>query len=281
MINVNNKKILQGYFSFYGLSSHCINEAMHAIDKLEKVGVAETRKTMAEKGIGANTIDDIINFASINKSINETMEYLRSCKVDNELFLQGVDELEQVIGHMNSLGIPQESYKINLGIVRGLDYYTGTIYETTLIDYPGIGSICSGGRYDNLTSFFGDKKMPGVGISIGLTRLFSQLLKAGIIKTGPSTTALVLITSMDKNLMSYYFNIATLLRDSGIKTEVYFDSKKLGDQLKYASKKGFRFAIIAGNDEVNKNSVQIKNLETGEQNFVNLNDVCSEVSKIM
>src|SRR3989344_7809715 len=112
MINVNNKKILQGYFSFYGLSSHCINEAMHAIDKLEKVGGAETRKTMAEKGIGADTIDNIINFASINRPINETIEYLRSCKVDNELFLQGVDELEQVIGHMNSLGIPQESYKI-------------------------------------------------------------------------------------------------------------------------------------------------------------------------
>ena len=279
MIGVNNRKILQGYFSFYGLSSHCIGEAMHAIDKLEKVGVDETRKIMAEKGISAEIIDGIINFASINKPINETIEYLRSCKVDNELFLQGVDELVQVIGHMDAFGIPMENYKINLGIVRGLDYYTGTTYETTLIDYPEIGSICSGGRYDNLTGFFGDKKMPGVGISIGLTRLFSQLLKTGILKAGSATVAPVLVTSMDKSLMSYYFKIATLLRNNGIKTEVFFDSKRIGDQLKYASKKGFKFAIIAGNDEVSKDGVQVKNLETGEQRFVNLNDVCSEVSK--
>ncbi|KKR37901.1 MAG: Histidine-tRNA ligase [Parcubacteria group bacterium GW2011_GWF2_40_10] len=277
MIGVNNRKILQGYFSFYGLTNHCINEAMHAIDKLEKVGVDKTRETMAEKGIGADIIDGIINFAGINKPINEIMEYLRSCKIDNELFLQGVDELEQVIGHMATLGIPQDSYKVNLGIVRGLDYYTGTIYETTLVDYPEIGSICSGGRYDNLTSFFGDKKMPGVGISIGLTRLFSQLLKTGILKTGPATVAPVLVTSMDKSLMSYYFKIATLLRNSGIKTEVFFDSKRIGDQLKYASKKGFKFAIIAGNDEVNNDGVQVKNLETGEQRFSGLDDICAEV----
>ena len=279
IIGVNNRKILQGYFSFYGLSSHCINETMHAIDKLEKVGADETRKTMAGKGISSNIIDGIINFASINKPINETIEYLRSCKVDNELFLQGIDELEQVIGHMDAFGIPQENYKINLGIVRGLDYYTGTIYETTLIDYPEIGSICSGGRYDNLTGCFGDKKMPGVGISIGLTRLFSQLLKVGILKAGPATVAPVLITSMDKSLMPYYFKVATLLRSRDIKTEVFFDSKKIGDQLKYASKKGFKFAIIAGNDEASKDGVQLKTLETGEQRFVNLNDVCSEINK--
>lgn len=279
MIGVNNRKILQGYFSFYGLSSHCINEAMHAIDKLEKVGVGETRKIMAEKGISADIIDGIINLAGINKPINETMQYLRSCKASNELFLQGVDELEQVVGHMDALGIPQENYRINLGIVRGLDYYTGTIYETTLIDYPEIGSVCSGGRYDNLTGFFGDKKMPGVGISIGLTRLFSQLIKAGILKTGPATVAPVLVTSMDKSLMSYYFKVATLLRDSGIKTEVFFDSKKIGDQLKYASKKGFKFAIIAGTNEVNENSVQLKNLGTGEQQTVSLNNLCLEAGR--
>ena len=277
MIGVNNRKILQGYFSFYGLSSHCINEAMHAIDKLEKFGIDKTRETMAEKGIGADIIDGIIKFAGINKPINETMEYLRSCKIDNELFLQGINELEQVIGHMDALGIPQDNYKVNLGIVRGLDYYTGTIYETTLIDYPEIGSICSGGRYDNLTGFFGDKKMPGVGISIGLTRLFSQLLKAGILKAGPATVAPVLVTSMDKSLMPYYFKVATLLRDNGIKTEVFFDSKRIGDQLKYAGKKGFKFAIIAGNDEVSNDGVQVKNLETGEQRFVSMDDVCAEI----
>lgn len=279
MIGVNNRKILQGYFSFYGLSSHCINEAMHAIDKLEKIGVEDTKKVMAEKGISTGIIDGIINLAGVNKPINETIHYLRSCKINNELFSQGIDELEQVIGHMDALGIPRENYRINLGIVRGLDYYTGTIYETTLIDYPEIGSICSGGRYDNLTGFFGDKKMPGVGISIGLTRLFSQLLKVGVLKAGPATVAPVLVTSMDKTLMPYYFKIATLLRDNGIKTEVFFDSKKIGDQLKYASKKGFKFAVIAGTDEINENSVQLKNLVTGEQQTVSLNNLCAEAGR--
>lgn len=279
MIGVNNRKILQGYFSFYGLSSHCINKAMHAIDKLEKVGVDETRKTMAENGVSESVVSDVINFVNIDKSTNEIIEYLHSCKMNNELFLSGVKELEKVIGYMDALGVPRDNYKINLGIVRGLDYYTGTIYETTLIDCPEIGSICSGGRYDNLTGFFGDKKMPGVGISIGLTRLFSQLLKTGVLKAGSATIAPVLITSMDESLMSYYFKIATMLRNNGIKTEVFFDSKKIGDQLKYASKKGFKFAIIAGNDEVSQDGVQLKTLETGKQCFVNLNNICSEVNK--
>jgi len=257
MIGVNNKKILQGYFSFYGLSSHCINEAMHAIDKFEKVGLDRTKETMLDKGIDASVIDNIINFINIGtgKSVDEIIKYLRSSDIDNEMFKQGVDELAQVLGYMDALGVPKDCFNVKLSIVRGLDYYTGTTYETTMVDYPEIGSICSGGRYDNLTGFFGDKKMPGVGISIGLTRLFSQLLKAGILKAGPATVAPVLVTSMDKSLMPYYFKVATLLRDNGIKTEVFFDSKRIGDQLKYAGKKGFKFAIIAGNDEVSNDGV--------------------------
>lgn len=277
VINLNNRKILQGYFSFYGLSSHCINEAMHAIDKLEKVGPDKTKETMLDKGIDANVIDSIINFVSIEKSVDDTIKHLRSSGVDNELFNQGVDELALVASYMDALGVPNDCFNVKLNIARGLDYYTGTIYETTLTDYPEIGSICSGGRYDNLTNFFGDKKMPGVGISIGLTRLFSQLLKAGILKTGPSTPASVLVTSMDKTMMPYYFKVATILRNGGVKTEVFFDSKKIGDQLKYAGKKGFKFAVIAGNDEVGKNNVQLKNLGTGEQQTVNLNDICAEI----
>lgn len=281
VINLSSRKILQGYLSFYGLSSHCINEAMRAIDKLEKVGHDKTIESMLEKGIGADVIDDIINFISINKSVGETIKYLRSSSVDNKLFRQGVDELAQVAGYMEVLGVPENCFNIKLNIVRGLDYYTGTIYETILTDYPEIGSICSGGRYDNLTGFFGEKKMPGVGISIGLTRLFSQLLKVKILKTGSSTPASVLVTSMNKDFMSYYFNIATLLRDSDIKTEVYFDSKKLGEQLKYANKKGFKFAIIAGQDEVDKGCVQIKNLETGEQKSVGVYEMHLEIRKTL
>lgn len=277
VINLNNRKILQGYFSFYGLSSHCINEAMHAIDKLEKVGLEKTKETMLDKGISADVVGRIIDFVIIKKTAEETIKHLRENGVENEMFKQGVDELVQVFEHIDALGVPKDYFNINLGIVRGLDYYTGTIYETTLVDYPEVGSICSGGRYDNLTGFFGDKKMPGVGISIGLTRLFSQLLKAGILKAGSSTVATVLVTSMDKALMSYYFKIATILRSNDIKTEVFFDTKKIGEQLKYAGKKGFKYAIIAGQDEFDKKVVQLKTLETGEQQAVSLDEICAKI----
>ena len=153
MIGVNNKKILQGYFSFYGLSSHCINEAMHAIDKFEKVGLDRTKETMLDKGIDASVIDNIINFINIGtgKSVDEIIKYLRSSDIDNEMFKQGVDELAQVLGYMDALGVPKDCFNVKLSIVRGLDYYTGTTYETTMVDYPEIGSICSGGRYDGPT----------------------------------------------------------------------------------------------------------------------------------
>lgn len=277
VINLNNRKILQGYFSFYGLSSHCINEAMHAIDKLEKVGLDKVKEIMLDKGIDASVIDSIVSFVSVGKTVDETIKHLRSINIDNEMFKQGVDELIQVVGYMDALGVPKNCFNVKLSIARGLDYYTGTIYETTLVDYPEVGSICSGGRYDNLTGFFGDKKMPGVGISIGLTRLFSQLLKAGILKAGSSTVATVLVASMDKALMSYYFKIATILRSNDIKTEVFFDAKKIGEQLKYAGKKGFKYAIIAGQDEFDKKVVQLKTLETGEQQTVSLDEICAKI----
>lgn len=277
VINLNNRKILQGYFSFYGLSSHCVNEAMHAIDKLEKIGVDKVREIMLDNGIEASVIDNIIDFVSVKKTVDETIKHLQFSNVDNEMFKQGVDELVQVVGYMDALGVPKNCFNVKLSIARGLDYYTGTIYETTLVDYPEIGSICSGGRYDNLTGFFGDKKMPGVGISIGLTRLFSQLLKAGILKAGASTVAKVLVTSMDKSLMSYYFKIATILRNNDIKTEVFFDAKKIGEQLKYAGKKGFKYAIIAGQDEFDNKVVQLKTLETGEQQAIILDEICAKI----
>jgi histidyl-tRNA synthetase len=169
--------------------------------------------------------------------------------------------------------VPDSAFTVDLGVVRGLDYYTGTIYETTLAAYPELGSICSGGRYDDLASYFTDTRLPGVGISIGLTRLFSKLKEAGLLQPLARTPAQVLVTTMDPRYLPQYLAIAGKLRTAGINTEVYLEPAKLGNQLTYADRKGFRIAIIAGENEFARNVVQIKNLSTKTPRDVAMTDV--------
>ena len=165
---------------------------------------------------------------------------------------------------MGQLGVPGSAFAVDLSVVRGLDYYTGTIYETQLVDHPDIGSICSGGRYDDLASYFTDTKLPGVGISIGLTRLFSKLKDAGLLQPLPRTPAEVLVTTMDPKYLEKYLSMARRLRQTGVNTEVYLEPAKLRNQLAYADRKGFRVAVIAGENEFAQDSVQVKNLTTQE-----------------
>ena len=179
--------------------------------------------------------------------------------------------------HMRALGVPDDYLQISVGIARGLDYYTGTIYETVLKNHPGIGSICSGGRYDDLASYFIDKSLPGVGISIGLTRLFSRLLQAKLICVGTTTPAPVLVALVETDRITEYLSITTTLRESGINTEMFFEQKKLGAQLKYADKKGMPLVIIAGSEELDKDSAKIKNLKTGQERIVPRSDLVNEI----
>jgi histidyl-tRNA synthetase len=178
---------------------------------------------------------------------------------------------------IRQFGVPESAFSVDLGVVRGLDYYTGTIYETTLTDHPELGSICSGGRYDDLASYFTDTKLPGVGISIGLTRLFSKLKEAGLLQPLARTPAEVLVTTMDPQSLGKYLKMASKLRETGINTEVYLESARIDKQLAYANKKGFRVALIAGESEFANNTVRVKNLATRDERNVPADQVVSAV----
>lgn len=273
VIHINNRKILQGYFGSIGISDENHAVAMRIVDKLAKIGVGQVVSELKSAiGISEEVATEIVRFIDMKVPFDSLEECLEEHS-DSALFHEGVSELKTVIDGIRALGVPDESFRVNLGIARGLDYYTGTVYETILVNHPGIGSVCSGGRYENLASSFIDRKLPGVGISIGVTRLLSRLFNAGILKAEVATTAPVLITSMDPTRMLDYLRLASVLRGAGINVEVYLETKKLGLQLKYANRKGFSFAVIAGSNEFDKSAVLLKNLKTGEQQEIAVADL--------
>jgi len=280
VIRINNRKILQGYFQSLGIQADQINAITRIIDKLEKMGTEKvvselTNKTALEKA----TAQQMIDFLGNELKTDDMLTQLNSMSQINEQFSQGVKELASVVEGIRNFRVPEASFKIDLSVARGLDYYTGTVYETVLVEHPGIGSICSGGRYDDLASFFTNEKLPGVGLSIGVTRLVSQLIEDGLLKKGAATVAQVLVASMDENSTSDYLRMGTELRNAGIPTEVYLEKARIGNQLKYADKKGFKIAIIAGENEFSENTVQIKDLITGEPIVCPLTDMVQQVKK--
>jgi histidyl-tRNA synthetase len=194
---------------------------------------------------------------------------------------EGVAELSAIVAAIRQFGVPDAAFGVDLSVVRGLDYYTGTIYETTLANAPEVGSICSGGRYDDLASYFTNTRLPGVGISIGLTRLFSRLKEANLLQPLTRTPAEVLVTTMDSQYLSRYLEIARKLRAAGINTEVYLETAKLGAQLTYADRKGFRIAVIAGENEFAKNAVQVKDLAAKSAREVALADIVSSIQSML
>jgi histidyl-tRNA synthetase len=216
---------------------------------------------------------------STRRDTNETLSVLK--KIANEPGQRGLEELQKIVEAVRLFGVPDSAFGIDLGVVRGLDYYTGTIYETTLVDAPELGSICSGGRYDDLASHFTDTRLPGVGISIGLTRLFSKLKEAGLLQPLERTPAEVLVTTMDRQYLDRYLKMAASLRAAGINTEVYLEPAKLGNQLAYADRKGFRIALIAGETEFAKNVVQIKNLSAKTARDVPVDEVVPAVKQTL
>ncbi|MBR3720982.1 MAG: histidine--tRNA ligase, partial [Clostridia bacterium] len=267
-ISMNNRKILNGLFSYLELKEQSV-EILRIIDKIDKIGKENVIKEIQELGVQDDKIDTIMNFISITGSVSETIKALKNMNIKDELFAQGVNELEEVTNNIQLFGVPAENYKIDLTIARGLDYYTGTVYETFLNKYRQLGSVCSGGRYDNLSEYYTDKKMPGVGISIGLTRLFFQLTDNKIIEAGNRSISKVMIVSMVDDF-SKSIEIATKLRENGINTQVYTDKAKIKNQFKYASRQNIPYIIIIGEDEIKNNTVSIKNMESGEQKTVSL-----------
>jgi histidyl-tRNA synthetase len=275
LIRINNRKVLTGFFSAIALSPQAITPCIRIVDEAEKIGVAGVTKKLAAMDLSADQIQQILSFTQITGSVDQILEQLRSLatQTPNETFSLGIDELQTVVAGIRSLGVPDNRYCIDLAIARGLDYYTGTVYETTLIGHEALGSICSGGRYDELVSMFLGDKLPGVGISIGLTRLMSRLLKAEILKPLAATPAEVFILNVQQDLMPTYLDLSQQLRKAGIKVLTSFEQKAFGKQFQAAEKRGIPLCLIVGSKELEAQKCNLKNLKTGEQIEVAIADL--------
>lgn len=261
-IRLNNRKVLGGFFASLGLSDK-IEEILRTIDKIEKIGKEKVISELITIGVPEDKTETIINFITIGGDRKETVAKLRALGVENEVFHTGVDELEVVTDTMILFGMPEENFRIDLSIARGLDYYTGTVYETTINGHPEFGSVCSGGRYDNLTGYYTDKKLPGIGISIGLTRLFSQLRDNGLIAPKAGTMADVLVIPMDKETVPYAVSVAARFREAGIPSDVYYGEKGMKQKMKYAGRSGFPYAAVIGADEMASGTLALKDMLGG------------------
>ncbi len=277
-IRVNNRKVLNGFFAILGLSDKA-GDIMRTIDKLEKIGADKVCELLLELGVTAEQAEKITDFISVSGDSASVLAALDAYRGQNETFDLGADELATVIRHMKDFGVPDEIFTVDLTIARGLDYYTGTVYETVMLDHPEIGSICSGGRYDNLAEYYTDRKLPGVGISIGLTRLFFVLGDQNMLNRDfPAAPADVMILPMTDS-MNEAVSLATSLREAGIRTQLYCEKKKFKAKIGYADKLGVPFVIFLGEDEIVGGTVSLKNMKTGEQVTVDLATAVKTISE--
>ena len=262
-ICINNRKVLNGLFREVNQEQNAV-DIMRTIDKLAKIGKEKVVEELKEIGVDDQAIERILTFIEIDGTTDEKISKLENLGILNEMFTQGLEELKQVVKYIRIFGVPDTHFKIDLTIARGLDYYTGTVYETFLNDYKELGSVCSGGRYENLAEYYTDKKLPGVGISIGLTRLFYKLNELQLIKSDKYSMSDILIIPMTED-MTKSIELASDLRKEGINTEVYLNDKKLKAKFKYADKLKIPYVVVMGEDEISSNTVKIKNMETGEE----------------
>ncbi|MBE9249387.1 histidine--tRNA ligase [Dolichospermum sp. LEGE 00240] len=282
VIRINNRKILTGFFQSVGVAEDQIKTCISVIDNLEKIGEAKVKQELEKEGISSEQTGKIIEFVKIDGSIDDILDklkHLAESLPDVEQFNVGVTELETVINGVRNLGIADKRFCIDLSIARGLNYYTGTVYETTLLGHAALGSICSGGRYEELVGMFIGEKMPGVGISIGLTRLISRLLKAGILTTLSATPTQVVVVNMQEDLMPVYLQVSQQLRQGGINVVTNFEKRPLGKQFQAAYKQGIRFCVIIGEEEAAAQKSSLKDLQSGEQIEVALADLVEEIKR--
>ena len=267
-IKINNRKLLNGLFLELELNEESV-EIMRIIDKLEKIGKENVIKCLQDLNVEDQKIEKILDFIEIDGSTDEKLEKLRGLDFTNELFNQGLEELSEVVKYVRLFGVPDTHFMVDLTIARGLDYYTGTVYETFLNNYREVGSVCSGGRYDNLAEFYTDRKMPGVGVSIGLTRLFSKLSELNILKEETKSIAKVLVVSMIEE-PNRALEVGAAFRNAGINTDVYIEDKKIKAKFKYADKLQIPYVAIIGENEEKNGTVSLKNMESGEQEEVSI-----------
>ena len=264
-IRVNNRKILNGFYAMLGLSEKS-GDIMRTVDKLDKIGAEKVGEILVDDcGLTRGLADEILKFIAIRGTNAEVLSALEGYRGRNETFDLGLDELTTVTKNLAAFGVPEENFAVDLTIARGLDYYTGTVYETTLLDHPEIGSVCSGGRYDNLAEYYTDRQLPGVGISIGLTRLFYVLSEQQMLNADwPTAPADVLVLPMTDDLTPA-IELATELREKGIRTQLYTEAKKFKAKIQYADKLSIPYVIFLGEDEIAANTLSVKDLKAGEQ----------------
>ncbi|MDP9195362.1 MAG: histidine--tRNA ligase [Pseudomonadota bacterium] len=268
-INTNNRKLLSGLFEGFGIApGEKQQAALRAIDKLDKVGKDGVRKALVEEGAGLDLprADALLDLVTAEGSNDDTLKALEKTGIDNLTFQQGLQELKEFLAGAMALGVPDTVLRVNLSIARGLDYYTGMVYEVLLDDLPNFGSVGSGGRYENLAGQYTRSSLPGVGISIGATRLFAALLELGRFGDNeiPSPTQ-VLVTFMDPALSGEYLKLAADLRAQGINTETYPEPAKLAKQIKHADRLGIPFVAMIGSDEMAAGTVTLKDMRQGTQ----------------
>ena len=276
-IRVNNRKILNGFYAMQDLRAQS-GDVMRTVDKLEKIGAEKVRKILVEDlAISEEKADAVLSFIAIRGTNAEVLTALEGYRGKNELFDKGLDELQAVTKNLSAFGVPEGNFAVDLTIARGLDYYTGTVYETTLLDHPEIGSVCSGGRYDDLAGYYTDRVLPGVGISIGLTRLFYVLDEQGLLNPAlPSAPADVLVLPMTEDIAPA-ISLAENLRSSGIRVQFYGEQKKFKQKMSYADKLGVPFVILLGEDELSQGKCAVKNMVSGEQVLLTAEEAAAHI----
>ncbi len=270
-IKINNRKILNGLFESVEQKENSV-EILRIIDKIEKIGKQSVIEEFQKLGLKENQIKNIMDFIEIEGTSDQKIEKLENLGIQNETYKKGVEELKTVIKNVKLFGVPESNFTVDLTIARGLDYYTGTVYETFLNDYRELGSVCSGGRYENLAEYYTNKSLPGVGVSIGLTRLFYKLNELNIIKAEKKSVADILIIPMVENLEEP-IKLATKLRNVGINTEIYLNDKKLKAKFKYADKLEIPYVIVIGEDEIKSGEITLKDMKTGAEEKLPIDEV--------
>ncbi len=275
IIKINHRLILAEIVKYFGVNENNIPAVFRIIDKIDKIGIDKTKEYLCEIDKQNNIrAEELIRFITYESSVDETIKHIEKMSVDNEKVTIGLNEIKYTVKNLKLSGVSEKNFKIDLKIVRGLDYYTGMVFETNLIDHTELGSICSGGRYDNLTESLGKKKLPGVGMSIGLSRLFLPLLKKNIWhKDKIIIGSDILVIPLTKEADSISFETAKLIRNRGKKTEIYAGDRSIKKSLKYANKQKINTVIIIGEDEMNNGTIKVKDMETGKETNIKLSDL--------